>query len=354
LVSLAGAIPVVIDIDYDTFISGTQGVESVDAGTAAFIDPPGTYTYFTPKVWTYRPAVAGRACLQVGAFSYPLNTAGARILKYPVGSPPNNLFELYSITEQVAVGTGIGSVAGLLSYNDGFLVDPNWVYVFIGGGTPADGTSSTVRMALTGPASDTSLSPLIVVDGPPGAPVGPGGVPIPPVPLPPPPGPTDPWPLVPNDPTKPGPLPNVIAPVASAGGSSTVLQLVRDFSAATRRAVRLTSSRSIEMVPDNTPLPAGWVQADAVDIYHSSTQSSIAGIHTLSLESADLALTASATLVANDVRLLLSGWKLPEQLPVYSLNHPAPVARVTHSFTRTSYRGSVEFLFPVPSATVRR
>lgn len=169
--------------------------------------------------------------------------------------------------------------------------------------------------------------------------------------LPDPPDPTDPpeesgdWPI--------DSLPDAIAP-AEGAGSSTVLDLVRRFSAATRRTVRIVNAGTIEMVNPNVPyLPSGFTQADAESMYHAASRTAIAGERTLSLEETDLSLSATADLVADDVRVVASDWRLPAQLPCYGLR-PAPVRSVSYTFSPDGFSGSMEFDFPIPSAVVRR
>ncbi|HLL68807.1 MAG TPA: hypothetical protein VK453_24300 [Micromonosporaceae bacterium] len=152
--------------------------------------------------------------------------------------------------------------------------------------------------------------------------------------------------------------PDTIVPAVPAdpGGdtrSATVLDLIRAFSAQIRRPVRLTGTTSIEIVDINAPLPAGWAQGDADDLYHSTTRTALAGAPVLSVSAGDLALTADADLAADDVRLPASTWRLPDQLPVFGLR-PAPVQRVTYTFTPTKFVASVEFHFPAVPLVVRR
>jgi hypothetical protein len=147
-------------------------------------------------------------------------------------------------------------------------------------------------------------------------------------------------------------LPDAIAPADDAG-SNTVLDLIRRFSAATRQAVRLVNSTTIARVDVNAPLPAGIVQADAGAMYHAATQESLAGEKTLSLEESKLALTASAVITTNDPRIIESGWTIPQQLPVLDLR-PAPVARISFTFTPHECTGEVEYAFPTPLSIVRR
>jgi sugar lactone lactonase YvrE len=143
------------------------------------------------------------------------------------------------------------------------------------------------------------------------------------------------------------------APAVPEPACASILQLIQEFSAATRRAVRLTGPATITMVDPIAALPAGWTQLDADAIYHSTTHALKAGEKVLSLLAGDLALSATAALVADDVRLLTSGWRIPDRLPVYGL-HPAPVQRITYTFSPQGCTASVEFAFHSVPLALRR
>lgn len=134
---------------------------------------------------------------------------------------------------------------------------------------------------------------------------------------------------------------------------TTIIELIRQFSAAVRRPVRITGPNRIEMVDINAPLPTGWATSDAADCYTTTGHELIAGEKTLSLQAGSLALHASADLVTDDVRLLVSDWAMPHRLPIYAL-HAGLVKRVSYTFTPHTFRGSVEYhLRPVP-LTIQR
>jgi hypothetical protein len=147
-------------------------------------------------------------------------------------------------------------------------------------------------------------------------------------------------------------LPDAVAP-AEGPGSATVLDLIRQFSTATRRAVRLVGPSTIQMCDPNAPLPAGIAAADANDMYHSSTRQTLAGAQTLSLEENELSLSATAEFTSDDPRVPASAWRIPDQLPVYGLR-PGLVQRVSYTFTPDHYSGSVEFFYPLPLSITRR
>lgn len=164
----------------------------------------------------------------------------------------------------------------------------------------------------------------------------------------------DPEPEVVPDSVDPDPFaPLANLPAQPEPGCATVLDLIREFSAAVKRAVRLTGTNTIQMVDPNGPLPTGWLIADGNTLYHAHSQELKAGAAVLSLKAGDLAMEGGADLVTNDVRLATSNWLLPGRLPVYGLN-PALVQRVSYTFTPKTFSGSVEFVFPTVPLEVRR
>ncbi len=162
----------------------------------------------------------------------------------------------------------------------------------------------------------------------------------------------------PPDPEEPITIPDPFDPEAPAPPKAnnkckTLLELIREFSAAVKRPVRIVGPGVIEMVDINAPLPTGWTVSDADDLYTDTTHEVSAGEKTLSLDKGLLVLNASASLVTNDVRLIVSDWQLPHMLPVYGLS-TALVRRIEYTFTPKTFRGSVEFhMRPVPYALRR-
>lgn len=150
---------------------------------------------------------------------------------------------------------------------------------------------------------------------------------------------TPPAPAIWNPPEGPDPLGSQDA---SASGKSTLLELVRTFSAAVNQAVRIVGPLTIEMVDPNLPLPDGWSDDDAGDLYVSATRSVNANTKVLSVRSGNVSLTASAQWKADDVRLLRSTWRLPDRLPVYGLP-AAPVQRISYTFGPNGYSASLDF-----------
>lgn len=149
------------------------------------------------------------------------------------------------------------------------------------------------------------------------------------------------------------PIPTTDAGADTSSGTATVLELVRQFSAETRQCVRIVDDHTIEIVNLGDPVPLGMSSSDAPDMYHSVTRTAQAGDKTLSLEEENLVLSATATIQDNDVRILMSDWKLPNALPVYGLSHAA-VSRITHNFAPDGYTATADFVWPVPLTVVRR
>jgi len=136
-------------------------------------------------------------------------------------------------------------------------------------------------------------------------------------------------------------------------GEDTLLNLVRAFSTAVKRAVRITGPTTIEMVDPAVPLPAGWSASDAQNLYHSASTATSATDVVLSTSAGDVTVTGSAELVADDVRLVRSSWRIPDRLPFYGLP-PAAVQRVTYTFSPQGFRASVDFHFPAVPFAARR
>jgi hypothetical protein len=134
-------------------------------------------------------------------------------------------------------------------------------------------------------------------------------------------------------------------------GEDTLLNLVRIFSSEVRRAVRITGPTTIEMVDPAVPVPASV--SDAPSLYHSTTHASAATDVVLSTNAGKVTVTGSADLVADDVRLVSSTWRIPDRLPVYGLP-PAPIQRVTLTFSPQGFSASVDFHFPTVPLAARR
>lgn len=134
---------------------------------------------------------------------------------------------------------------------------------------------------------------------------------------------------------------------------TSLLDLVRQFSGAVKQPIRITGPSTIEMVNINSPLPTGWTTADAFDLYVKTNHDLVAGAPTLALESDKLTLNCSADFVTDDIRIVTSDWKIPEQLPVYGLT-AGLVKKVSYAFSPTGFRASVDFHFrPVPVSVQR-
>lgn len=147
--------------------------------------------------------------------------------------------------------------------------------------------------------------------------------------------------------------PDADAPAVPEPECSSVLDLIREFSGLVRRAVRITGPSSISMVDPNAPLPAGYTADDAAGMYHQTQQQLSAGTVVLSLLAGKLGLALSADLVSDDARILTSGWRIPDRLPVYTIA-PTAVQRVNYQFTPRGFQASLEFRAASVPLSVRR
>jgi hypothetical protein len=167
----------------------------------------------------------------------------------------------------------------------------------------------------------------------------------------------DPSPLLsPNIPVPDKYVPDAMAPAsvpasvpAGTGtgldtGSATLLELVRAFSAAVHRPVRIINPTTIELVDLSDPLPLGWADTDAASMYTTTVRSAAASAGVLSIRVGDVKVEASAQVKADDMRIPLSSWRIPNRLPVYGLPS-APVQQITYTFSPTGFTASVDFHF---------
>lgn len=143
------------------------------------------------------------------------------------------------------------------------------------------------------------------------------------------------------------------AAVPCGAGSSTVLELVRQFSSQVRRAVRITGPRTIAMVDPNAPMPGDLEQDDADHMYTSITVSARAGEKTLRLGKGEVSMSASGTLKTDDVRIVTEGWHIPGRLPMLTVP-PSAVKRVQYEFTPRGFSAAVDFHIPDDTIRARR
>lgn len=147
---------------------------------------------------------------------------------------------------------------------------------------------------------------------------------------------------------------NPPAPAVPCGaGSATILELVRQFSSQVRRAVRITGSRTIEMVDPNAAMPGALVQDDADHMYTNVTLAARAGEKTLRLGKGEVSMSASATLKSDDVRVIHEGWQIPGRLPALTVP-PSAVKRVQYDFTPRGFTAGVDFHIPDDTIRARR
>lgn len=152
-------------------------------------------------------------------------------------------------------------------------------------------------------------------------------------------------------------MPRIINPYAVAPAvdkeCATLLDLIREFSASVRCPVRIVNGSTIEMVDPNEPLPDGWNAGLARSYYTSTTHAVQASTAVLSLANGYMDLTVSADILGDDVGIITGGFRIPNRLPVPDLD-PAPVSRVSYTFTPTAFRASVEMTFPDTPLVVRK
>lgn len=163
-----------------------------------------------------------------------------------------------------------------------------------------------------------------------------------------------------SDPENPGdehPYVPIADPVVPAKDktltTTTLLDLIREFSAAIRRPVRIVGASTIEVADVSDPMPPGWTVAGARGYYSKTTQQVSASAKVLSLNKGNQNLSASASMVADDVKIITSGHKIVQRLPFPGLGS-APVKRVSYTFTPSGFRCDVDFNFPATPIQVRR
>lgn len=133
------------------------------------------------------------------------------------------------------------------------------------------------------------------------------------------------------------------APEEDSAGCSSVLELIREFSKAIMRPIRITSPTSIEIVDYNDEGLPGDMTVDEDSMYVEGEYEEKAGAEVLNLNLKYRSFSASAKFKENDVRLLASGWKLPQAIPLFGGLPPALVSRVSFSFTPKDFNAEVEF-----------
>lgn len=152
----------------------------------------------------------------------------------------------------------------------------------------------------------------------------------------------DPGVLVPSsDVLSPGAgTPGAVTRTPSTPGSATILALVREFSAQVRRAIRITGPTHIAMVD---PAASNSLLATSADtLYSVAGTAKAASTQALAVLHGTVTTTASASLKTNDVALLLSGWQLPDRLPVRGIGN-RPVKSVQMTFTPHTFTADVTF-----------
>jgi hypothetical protein len=149
-------------------------------------------------------------------------------------------------------------------------------------------------------------------------------------------------------PTKPvTKKPNPKKPVApKPDACSTILDLVREFQRATGYAVEIIDSTTIRVFdPYEEPIPVSFDEGLGEYYYPWIETTMAASSKVINLEGGTMDMTARADLEDDDIGIVTSGWTLPDPLP-FPGTYPAPVTRVSYTFTPERFKASVEFMFP--------
>lgn len=146
--------------------------------------------------------------------------------------------------------------------------------------------------------------------------------------------------------------PGAITRTPKQPGQATILALVREFSSSPRpvsqrppsggvgRAIRITGPTTISMVD---PAATNSLQSTSADaLYSAATSARAASTKALAVLHGTVTTTASATLKANAADILLSGWRIPDKLPVRGIGL-RPVKTVQMTFTPKTFTCDVTF-----------
>jgi hypothetical protein len=146
--------------------------------------------------------------------------------------------------------------------------------------------------------------------------------------------------------------PGAVTRTANQPGSATILALVREFSSSTKidkngvnvggvgRAIRITGPREITMVDPAAPNDLLTIDPDA--LYSAASTSRATTTKALAVLSGAVQVTATASLKTNDVSILVSGWQIPDRLPVRGIGLK-PVKSVQMTFTPHTFACGVTF-----------
>lgn len=259
--------------------------------------------------WKYVPTQAGSATLR--AHSNPADDV--------------------HVTVMILKGDLSAIHAGMVGHDIIFPVNAGDVY-WIAIGTIAVSQSVSVSFGLNGPPTEGDVTPDPTGDLPP---FNPG-----------------------LDPFTPD-APQVPTAIDATKETRPLIDLIRDFSSKVKRAVRVLS---VDTVPDPTaPLLAPYAVIELVNRSATNTMQSMdpealysaasdvhkAGETKVSMLGADNLREASSTLVNNDATILLSYWRIPDFLPLATVNGQpathAPVKSVNLTFDGDGFSGSLEF-----------
>lgn len=128
-------------------------------------------------------------------------------------------------------------------------------------------------------------------------------------------------------------LPGPKKPVkAKPPGTSSVLDLIREFQRESHLVVRIINDRTISIVDPDEPLPNGMT-AGGSESYYVATESSLtSSLDELMLKKANLQFDGHVVFREADISLLTSGWKIAGRIP-FPGSDPVPVSRLHARFT---------------------
>ncbi len=134
---------------------------------------------------------------------------------------------------------------------------------------------------------------------------------------------------------------------------TSLLDLIREFSAAIKRPVRIINASTIEVVSTTETIPPGWRNGFAGRYYTNTTQNLEANTTVLAQNKGTLTLSGRAKIRTNDIGIVTTKWRIPQRLPFPGLKN-APVSRVSYSMTPKAFNAEVEFQFPSVPVSVKR
>lgn len=128
-------------------------------------------------------------------------------------------------------------------------------------------------------------------------------------------------------------LPGPKKPVAAKPpGTSSVLDLIREFQRESHLVVRIINDRTISIVDPDEPVPSGMTAGGSESYYVAAESMLTSSLDELVLKKANLQFDGKVTFRVNDISLLTSGWKIAGRIP-FPGSDPVPVSRLHARFT---------------------